>query len=128
MIKGTGIDIVEIERFKTAIEKHPRLLSRVFTDSERAYCLKRNKPHLHFAVRFAAKEAVAKSLGIGFRNIKWQDIEIVKMSSGKPKVVLNNKARDIANKMNIGVIDVSLSFSHTNAIANAIALNGSYDA
>jgi holo-[acyl-carrier protein] synthase len=124
MIKGTGIDIVEIDRFKRAIERRSRLIDRVFTKAERDYCLERNKPHLHFAVRFAAKEAVAKSLGIGFRNIKWQDIEIIKMSSGKPTVVLHNEAKKIADSMEISLIDVSLSFSKTNAIASAVALNG----
>lgn len=123
MIKGTGIDIVEIDRFKKAIERRSRLIDRVFTKAEKDYCLERNKPYLHLAVRFAAKEAVAKALGVGFRNIKWQDIEIIKMSSGKPTVILHNQAKKIANSMEISLIDVSLSFSRTNAIANAIAFN-----
>lgn len=126
MIKGTGIDIVEIDRFKQAMERRSKLLTRVFTEAERSYCLKRNKPHLHFAVRFAAKEAVAKSLGVGFRNIKWQDIEIIKMSSGKPTVILHNEAKNIAKSSGINLIDVSLSFSRTNAVANAIAFNSSH--
>lgn len=123
MIKGTGIDIIEIDRFKSAMERRPRILERVFTKAERKYCLERNKPHLHFAVRFAAKEAVAKSLGVGFRNIKWKDIEILKMSSGKPSVILHNEAKNISEELGISLIDVSLSFSKTNAVANAIAFN-----
>ena len=73
MIKGTGIDIVEIDRFKKAIEKRPNLVERLFTESEINYCSARNKPYFHYAVRFAAKEAVSKCLGVGISNIKWKD-------------------------------------------------------
>ena len=98
MIKGTGIDIVEIDRFKKAVERNSNLIERIFTDKEIKYCKERNKPHLHFAVRFAAKEAVAKSMGIGMRNIKWKDIEIIRMTSGKPTIMLHNRAKGIAKK------------------------------
>ncbi len=125
MIKGTGIDIVEIDRFKKAIERNSDLIKRVFTDNEIKYCNERNKPHLHFAVRFAAKEAVAKSMGIGMRNIKWKDIEVIRMTSGKPTIALHNRAKSVAKENKIQSIDVSLSFTKSNAIANAIAFNGS---
>ena len=63
MIAGLGVDIVEIERMRAALERHPRMKERLFSAEERAYCDKRNRPEVHYALRFAAKEAVLKALG-----------------------------------------------------------------
>ena len=79
MLKGCGIDLVEISRIKSAWERFGRrFLERVFTPSEQAYCLARKRPEESLAARFAAKEAVAKALGLGLGRFSWQEIEIVR--------------------------------------------------
>ncbi len=122
LIKGVGIDIVEIERFRIAMERHRGLIERLFTAKERAYCLSMKKPHLHFAVRFAAKEAVLKAFGTGLRGMSWRDFEIEKDMYGKPLVNLKGKASKRASAMGIDEFLISLSFSKNNAIGLAIAL------
>lgn len=122
MIKGLGVDIVEIERMKKALDRHQNLYSRLFTPSERGYCSQKASPHRHYALRFAAKEAVLKTMGIGLRGVKWTDIEICHDGLGKPLVNLSGKALQKATDLQIGEILVSLSFSRNNAVASAIAL------
>ncbi len=123
-VQGLGIDIVEIERFKKAMEKHPRIIDRLFTKTEQAYCLDRKKPYLHFAVRFAAKEAVLKSLETGRNGIGWKDVEVHRQNNGAPEVKLHNSAVDVTSAKGVQQIVLSLSFSHTNAVAAAIAVGG----
>lgn len=123
LIKGIGIDIVEIRRLKIAIERHKGLVERLFTAKERAYCESKRKPYLHFAVRFAAKEAVLKAFGTGLRGMKWTDLEIDKGFQGKPLVNLKGAARKRASELGISRFMVSLSFSKENAIGLAIAIN-----
>lgn len=124
MINNIGIDIVEIERFKNAIKKHPGMIKRLFTETEISYCQGRPKPYLHFAVRFAAKEAILKTFETGRSGVGWKDVEVTKTESGSPKVNLYNNAITVCEKKNIDKVLISLSFSHTNAIASAVALRG----
>lgn len=121
MVKGIGIDLVEIDRFRMALEKHPKIVDRLFTEAEQEYCLGRKKPYLHFAVRFAAKEAVLKSLQTGRSRIGWKDVEVNRKPSGAPEVLLHNNALNILKEKAISEVLISLSFSHTNAIASAFA-------
>ncbi len=121
-IAGMGVDIVEIERFKNAMNRHPGLIHRVFTEKEKSYCLSRKKPSRHFAVRFANKEAVLKALKTGRRGIGWRDVEVTKTQSGSPKIELMNSAKDLINSEDIKEILVSLSFTHNSAVATAIAV------
>lgn len=88
MILGIGNDIIEVDRIAAIIERHSqKFLDRIFTDREQEYCLNHNKPALHFAGRFAAKEAVSKALGTGFRGgLNWTDIEVINDVNGKPIV------------------------------------------
>jgi holo-[acyl-carrier protein] synthase len=120
MIKGIGVDIVEIDRIKKAIEKHRNFINRLYTPLEQSYCLGKNKPHLHFAVRFAAKEAVLKAFGTGFRGVSWTDIEIDRDVFGKPEVKLSGNALKVAEEKKINQILISLSFDKKNAIAMAL--------
>ncbi len=124
LIKGIGVDIVEIERVKRALSHRENLHIKLFTSGEREYCSQKVKPHRHYAIRFAAKEAVLKALGIGLRGVKWTDIEINHDSFGRPLVSLTGKAAQIASDLDIGEILISLSFSRDNAVASAIALGG----
>lgn len=122
MIKGIGIDIIEIDRIRQAIIKNNKFIDRIFTINEKKTLEEREyNPHT-IAGYFAAKEAVSKALGTGIRNMSWKDIEILNNSLGKPYVKLHNNAKDLAYSMNIDKILVSISHSKENAIAQAIAI------
>lgn len=115
-----GVDIVEIDRFGRALARWgDPFLNRIFTNAEIA-CYRRRLSSL--AAHFAAKEAVMKALGWGYRHIGWHDIEILPDEEGKPKVYLFRRARERAQ--DIGLQDISLSISHTTkyALASAIGL------
>ena len=112
MISGIGIDIVEIKKIEDAIKKWgDGFLKKVFTQEEIKYCRSRRFPGVHFASRFAAKEAIAKALGTGFwrKGLKWTDFEIVKTEQGGVEVQL--KGRKIL---------ISMSHCTEYAVANAI--------
>jgi holo-[acyl-carrier protein] synthase len=122
---GHGIDIVETLRIQRLCEEHgPRFLDRVFTAREQEYCLANPKRYFeHLAGRFAAKEAVLKVLGTGWRGgIAWTDIEILKEPSGQPRVSLSGECARIAGEMGIANWHVSLSHIETHATASAIGL------
>jgi holo-[acyl-carrier protein] synthase len=111
-----GIDIIENPRFARAMERHPRLLERVFTSSEREYCRSRPDPARHFAARFAAKEAVGKALGTGVRC--WRDIEI--SGGGRPEVTVTGGAAAAAG--GLGATRLSVSISHGDLVSVAVAV------
>lgn len=120
MIIGVGTDIVEIRRIKNAIESNDKFLEKIFTSAELEYLKKRNLRAEYVAGRFAAKEAVAKALGTGFRGFEFKDIEIDRTTLGKPIVILKGKAKLIAKKE--GEYNIHLSISHgvDSAVAYAI--------
>jgi holo-[acyl-carrier protein] synthase len=122
VIKGIGVDIVEVDRIELAIRRRSRFAERVFTDTERDYCLSKHRPHLHFAARFAAKEAALKALGTGLRGVKWTDFEVRRDKWGKPFLKLTGAAAELARDKGICDIFISLSFSRESAIAQAIAV------
>jgi len=88
VIKGVGVDIIEVKRIKKIMEEHgDRFFQRILTDTEITYCKTYSKPELHFAGRFAAKEAYSKSIGTGIgKDFKWKDIEILNDKRGKPYI------------------------------------------
>ena len=88
MLKGIGIDIIEVSRIKRMIERYgEKFFERILTEKEIAYCKSFVNPELHFAGRFASKEAYSKAIGTGIsRNFKWKDIEIINDESGKPHI------------------------------------------
>src|SRR5919112_4979660 len=93
-----GVDLIEIERVRGALERHARFRERCFTDAERAYCDSRPNPAQHYAARFAAKEAIGKALGCGVaRLFAWREIEI----SGRPKpsVRLSGRIEDWSRRV-----------------------------
>ncbi|MFH1360107.1 MAG: holo-ACP synthase [Candidatus Omnitrophota bacterium] len=113
MIKGSGIDIIEIERIAGAIDRWgDGFLHHVFTDEEIAYARKQRFPNQHFAARFAAKEAVLKAFGDN-AHINWKDIQIKNEKSGKPICLFRDKTfKD----------EILISISHTKNYAVASAL------
>jgi len=123
-IYGIGTDIVECLRIAQMIERHGELfITRVYTQHEIEYCQSRKQATQHFAGRWAAKEAVLKALGTGWRRgISWRDVEIRNERSGSPTVALRGGARDYMEQQKIGQVLVSISHCRTHATAYAIAL------
>ena len=122
---GHGIDIVETARIRDLVETHGQhFLDRCFTAAEQAYCERNQKRYYeHLAGRFAAKEAVLKVLGTGWRGgIAWTDIEVVKEPSGQPKIELTGESLKIATELGIARWHVSISHIETHATASAIGL------
>jgi holo-[acyl-carrier protein] synthase len=121
---GIGTDIVEVVRIGQMIERHGEVfLNRVFTDDEIRYCQRRKEYTQHFAGRWAAKEAVMKTLGTGFsRGVGWRDIEICSSRSGQPSIALHGGAREIALQLGIGELLITISHCRAYATATAIAV------
>ena len=119
---GIGVDIVEISRMKSILEKTPSFARRVFTGEECAYCDASSRPAAHYASRFASREAVLKALGTGFSQVGRKDVSVTRDNLGKPKAVLSGRALEIAQEL--GVVEVALSITLTGdlAVANAIAI------
>ena len=122
MIVGLGIDITEVERMRQAIERRGQaLLKRVFTPAEIAYCQKHRDPYERFAGRFAAKEAAMKALGTGWRRgVRWLDIEVVRLGSGKPTLKLSGVAQKFAERLEVNNIAVSITHDGNTAMAQVI--------
>jgi len=122
MIKGIGIDIIEIKRVEKALKKWGKLFEkRVFTQKERenASYLRKKAKLTYLAGRFAAKEAVFKSLGGG---ISWQDVEILTKENGQPYLTLTKKTKEVLDKKGIKKILLTISHNNDYAIAQAMAL------
>ncbi len=117
---GIGTDLVEIERFRTALVRTPGLRERIFTAAEREYADARGDPTERYAVRFAAKEAVMKALGVGLGEIEMRDIEVARADSGAPSIVLHGSAAALAHER--GVTRWLLTMTHTDRMAQAIAV------
>ncbi|MEN8144899.1 MAG: holo-ACP synthase [Gemmatimonadota bacterium] len=122
MIKGVGIDTVEIGRMAALLKKSPeRTRARLFTPAEQATCDARAEPDECYAARFAAKEAFLKALGTGLSDgIKWTDVEVVASPKRKPELVLSGRA--LAVLAEAGAAAVHLSFTHEAGTATAIVL------
>ncbi len=119
-----GIDLVDFPRIEKMAKEHGgRFLDRVFTVAERAYADANKNRMEKLAGRFAAKEAILKLLGTGWRGkIAWTDIEIVNNPTGQPQVSLSGEVKKIADKLGIGHISVSITHTANFAIASAAAL------
>jgi len=123
-IVAHGIDLVDCPRIEQMIQRHgERFIKRVFTDAEQAYAEKNKNEVEKLAGRFAAKEAVLKLVGTGWRGkIAWTDIEIINNAAGQPEVTLSGEVRTIADKLGIKHISVSITHTANFAIASAVAL------
>ena len=122
---GLGIDLVDIARMKRVLERTPSFARKVFSDDERAYCDAQANREAHYATRFAAKEAVVKALGTGFsQGITVRDIEVARNAKGAPRVVLHGRAAEIAREQGVLSLPISLSFTHDEAVACAMAITG----
>ncbi len=124
-VLGIGTDITEVLRIAQMIERHGELfVGRVYTTAEIDYCRSRRMATQHFAGRWAAKEAILKALGTGWRKgISWRDIEVLNGAGGRPAVTLQGGTREIAERMGIRCVLVSISHCRSHATAYAIALD-----
>lgn len=122
---GIGIDLVEVVRIRGLLEKHgARFKERTFTQAEIAYCDSCADPSMHYAARFAAKEAAAKALGTGIwaEGVIWTDMEITRDANGKPGLLLHNQAEVHADSLGIQAALVSLTHTADQAIAQVMLL------
>ena len=122
MIVGTGIDIAEVQRIASAIERFGRrFLERVFTPDEIRYCESKANKAERYAGRFAAKEAAMKAIGTGWHHgVTWQDVEVKRIPGGRPTIAFHGKAAEFFRRL--GAVHAHLSITHTkeNAMAQVI--------
>jgi holo-[acyl-carrier protein] synthase len=124
-----GIDLVDFPRIEQMIERHGvRFIARVFTAAEQAYAGGHRNSVETYAGRFAAKEAILKLVGTGWRGkIAWTDIEVTNNAAGRPEVTLSGEVKEIAERMRISHISVSITHTANFAIASAVALAQTHD-
>ena len=114
----SGIDIIEIDRIQNVLIKHPeRFLRKIFTEYEINYCRGRAT---QLAARFASKEAAMKALGTGIRGVGWREVEVQRLRSGKPYIILHGRAKKRAESM--GIKKIELSISHSKNLATAMVI------
>lgn len=124
-ILGIGTDITECLRIARMIERHGELfVSRVYTPDEIHYCQNRKQATQHYTGRWAAKEAVLKALGTGWRRgITWRDVEVRNEAGGKPIIILRGGAKEAADQAGIDEVLISISHCRTHATAYAVAVS-----
>src|SRR3954464_14389555 len=116
-IIGLGVDLTEIPRIVATIDRYgTRFLQRIFTEGEIAYCMARRQPAIHFAGRFASKEAAMKALGTGHsQGVMWRDVEVVRGFEGPPQLQFHGGA---ARRFNaLGGHSSLLTITHSDALA-----------
>jgi len=121
-----GVDLVELERFREVFSRHPSFAQDLFTDAERAYCESRRDSSVHFAGRFAAKEAVLKALGIGITtgiDRAFREVEVSRTDSGKPMLHFHGWVATLSDRLRVRQTTVSISHSADYVIATVILLS-----
>jgi holo-[acyl-carrier protein] synthase len=121
-IVAIGTDLVELDRFRVTLERTPTIVDRLYTVDERAYARKRNDPTERFAVRFAAKEAAMKAMGVGLGEVAFREIEVVRAKSGEPSLLLNGSAAQRAEELGIERLLITMTHSDVSAVAFVVAL------
>ena len=114
--------MVEVARFRLAMERRAKLAERLFSDGEREYAFRQKDPAKSLAARFGAKEAVMKAMGVGLWKFKFRDVEVVRAKSGAPSVTLHGRAAEMAAERGIGGWHLSLTHTETTAMAVVLAL------
>lgn len=115
-----GVDVVDVERMQFALERTPRIRQRLFTDAEIAYCEKFRFAERHYAGRWAAKEAVCKALGCGL--IQWNGVEVIRQPRRAPSVRIFGKIKKFADYVGIKQEEISISITHSELSAVAVAV------
>lgn len=121
---GIGIDVVEVERIGSSMDEFGlKFVHRIFSEAEIAYCDSQKRPVIHYAARFAAKEAIAKAFGTGIgKQISWLDMEISRKPSGEPEVIMSGEGKKYAESLKVADIKISLTHAEHYAAANAVVL------
>ncbi len=119
MVRGIGIDIIEIGRIRQSVDRlGEHFLRKIFTPLEIAYCASKQNMYQHLAARFAAKEAVGKALSTGWSGeFRWKDVEVMNDPSGQPRVTLSGKLRE---KLSASSVFLSISHSDSHVVAMVI--------
>ena len=122
MITGIGIDVIQNDRVRDSIQRFgERFLKRIYTEGEIEYCNKCAQPEIHYAARFAAKEAAFKALGTGWAaGVKWKDVEVKRLPSGKPELHLHGEA--LARATSIGSERFYVSLTHDQLVSCAVVI------
>ena len=122
MVLGIGTDLAEVSRIEHSISQFgERFLARIYSVREREYALSKANAAERLAARFAAKEAGMKAIGTGWSHgVTWHDFEVVNAASGRPSLRLSGRAEELANRM--GVNRISLSLTHTASLAFAVVI------
>lgn len=122
MVLGVGIDVIQNERIRQSLEKFgTRFINRIYTEIETGYCNNCADPGIHFAARFAAKEAAFKALGTGWAaGVKWKDIEVQRLASGRPELHLYGEA--LAHATSLGATRFHVSLTHDQLVSCAVVL------
>ncbi len=121
-VLGTGVDVVDLERFRMVITRRPRLVERVFTEAEQAYARRFKDPTARLAARFAAREAVMKTMGVGIGACALREIEVVRGERGAPGVSVHGRAAELATERGVEGWHLSLTHSDIVAVAFAVAV------
>lgn len=119
---GIGVDLVDVARFRATLARTPTIVERLFTPGERAYAEQATDPTERYAVRFAAKEAAMKALGVGLGAFDWHDVEVVRAASGAPSLRVTGRAEALAQAAGVGTWKLTLAHTHVTAEAIAVAL------
>ena len=122
MITGIGIDVVQNDRIRDSIQRFgDRFLNRIYTQGEIDYCKKCSQPEIHYAARFAAKEAAFKAIGTGWAaGVKWKDVEIERLPTGKPELHLHGEA--LARATSAGAARYYVSLTHDQLVSCAVVI------
>jgi holo-[acyl-carrier protein] synthase len=120
-VAGIGVDAVDVARFRRVMARRPGIVHRLFTDTERAYAETSRDPGPRLAVRFAAKEAVLKALGVGVGAAGFRDVEVTRADNGAPGLVLSGRAEALSVGRGVRRWHVSLTHTDTVAVATVVA-------
>jgi holo-[acyl-carrier protein] synthase len=120
VVPGIGVDVVDVDRMRFALERTPRIRQRLFTADEIAYCEKFRFAERHYAGRWAAKEAVTKALGCGL--IQWNGVEVVRRPRRAPFVRISGKIKSFADMVGVREEDLTISITHSELSAVAVCV------
>ena len=120
VVPGVGVDVVDVERMKFALDRTPRIRQRLFTEDEIAYCEKFRFAERHYAGRWAAKEAVTKALGCGL--IQWNGVEVIRRPRRAPSVRIFGKIQGFADMVGVRQEDLFVSITHSELSAVAVCV------
>jgi holo-[acyl-carrier protein] synthase len=120
VVPGIGVDVVDVDRMRFALERTPRIRQRLFTPDEIAYCEKFRFAERHYAGRWAAKEAVTKALGCGL--IQWNGVEVLRQRGRPPYVRIFGKIERFANMVGVRQEDLFISITHSELSAVAVCV------